>query len=164
MEKEFSFIGKVERIDAIFKSFCIDVPPIILEKLPTKGRYRTEGTMNGIPFNLAVQTQKPARKYLTVSQDLLKKIKVNVGEPIEVKFYLVSSDKLDIPEEFLAVLEGDELAEKMFNEFTTGKKRGLIHYINTGKSIDTRIKRSFEMAHKIKTRTLYGQINSKKED
>jgi predicted DNA-binding antitoxin AbrB/MazE fold protein len=163
MEKEFAFIGKVERIDVIFKSFCIDVPETILAKLP-KGKYRTEGTMNGIPFNLAIQTQKPARKYLTVSQNLLKKIKRKEGEPVEIKFHLVSSEKLDIPEEFLAVLEGDELAEKMFNEFTTGKKRGLIHYISSAKSIDTRIKRSFEMAHKIKTRTLYGQINSKKED
>jgi len=157
IKEHFNFIGKIESIPRIYRCYGIIVPQEILEKLPQKGRIRTKGTINSTPFNLAIQNDKVYGKYFTISTALLKSTKTKLGQPIAVSFELASLDELEIPEEFLITLEQDEEAEKIFNGFTVGLKRGLMHYVSSAKQIDTRIKRSLELAEKIKMGMLHSQ-------
>ena len=39
---------------------------------------------------------------------------------------------------------------------TPGRQRGLAYYITSAKTTDTRLKRALEIAHKLRTHTLYG--------
>ena len=65
-------------------------------------------------------------------------------------------DFVELGEEFTEVLELDEEAAARFFSFTPGKQRGLATYVNNAKREETRIKRALEIAHKLKTYTLYG--------
>ena len=163
-EDKFSFIGSIEEYEGIFRLYAIFLPATILSKLPQKGRYRTKGTMNGIPFNLAVLSAKEKGKYFMISSLFKKQLNANIGEPIPIEFTLASYTDLEIPEELLSALEQDEEANDLFKAFTIGIQRSLVHYVSSAKSIETRIKRSLELLHKIKTKQLSIQKNTKKTD
>lgn len=136
----------------------IYIPEEIMDTKP-KFRVRAEGVMNGVTFNLAVQSQKLGFKYFLVSKDLRKKIIANGQTNIVVIFEWVDADKLDIPEELEAVLNQDDDFKSKFDSFTVGKQRGLVHYITSAKTVDTRIKRSLELAWKVKNNALYSDKN-----
>jgi uncharacterized protein YdeI (YjbR/CyaY-like superfamily) len=55
------------------------------------------------------------------------------------------------------VLAQDKVAEMEFNKLTIGRQRGLLHYIDWAK---TELKRSVEIAKKLKTNGLYKGQNS----
>lgn len=113
--------------------------------------------MNEASFALAIQSQKNGVRYFSVSRDLKKKIKANIGEKIQVQFQLTDLDEIDVPEELTVLLEQDEEALAIWNTFTSGAKRGLVHYINTAKSTETRINRSIQIMNKAKAGLLYYQ-------
>lgn len=136
----------------------IYIPEEIMNMKP-KFRVRAEGVMNGVTFNLAVQSQKLGFKYFLVSKDLRKKIIANGQTNIVVIFEWVDADKLDIPEELEAVLNQDDDFKSKFDSFTVGKQRGLVHYITSAKTVDTRIKRSLDLAWKVKNNALYSDKN-----
>lgn len=135
-------------------SSVIFIPEEILDTRP-EYRVRAEGLINGIPFNLSPLSQKYGPKFFMVSATLRKQLKAQIGDTVLVIFEWVDANKLDLPEELEAVLAQDEDFNKLFSAFTVGKQRGLVHYINSAKTIDTRIKRSLEIAFKVKTNTLY---------
>ncbi len=162
--KVYTFTGTLSNISSSISYKGIFIPPEVLSKLPiVKGRIRVKGTINGHPFNLAIQSAKEAGKYFMISGPLRKACKLEVGpQPIAVSFSLVDSDELEIPEELLSVLEQDEVAGKIFYAYTKGYQRSLVHYITTVKNIDSRIKRALELAEKIKIRTFH--IHKNKEE
>ena len=93
---------------------------------------------------------------------LLKELGLQYGDEIEVELCPdPDPDFVDLGEEFTEVLELDEEAAERFYGFTVGKKRGLAHYVNSAKRSETRIKRALEIAHKLKTYTLYGDKKKK---
>ena len=65
-------------------------------------------------------------------------------------------DRIDFAEEFLEVLAQDPEASEKFFAFTLGKQRSLNIYITQVKSVNSRLKRSFELADKIKRNALGG--------
>ncbi len=131
----------------------IYLPQEIIAVLP-KGRVRTKGTINGVPFALAPQFKKDGSRFFTVSGQLRRAAGIKAGDPVEVIFRLVDPDKVNVPEELVAVLEQDDDAMKVWNTFTTGMQRSLIHYITSVKNVDSRIKRAIEIIEKSKTRSL----------
>lgn len=156
-KKTYKFFAAIETLDIGLVQHCIIVPPEILDQLNSKGRIRVKGTMNAVPFSLAIQSKKNGIRYFSVSRDLKKKINVAGGEKIRVQFCLADLEALDMPEEMGILLEQDEEAMTIWNTFTTGAKRGLLHYISSGKSVETRIKRSIEIMNKAKTGMLHMQ-------
>jgi hypothetical protein len=160
-EKSFSFEGIIEHHQGVFRNYSLFVPVHILKQLPSKGRFRMEGTMNGTPFNLAIQNDKELGKYFVISTPFLRELKCKPGEKVSVQFKLVSHEQLEIPEEFLAALEQDPDGHKIFYSFTIGLQRGLVHYIKSAKQIDTRIKRSLELIQKMKNGELHTQKAAK---
>lgn len=148
---DFSFRANLERLPNNLSYTALFLPYEIVAYLPEKGRVRVEGKINDItPFNLAILNLKEGPKYLMIGSQLRKEAKIKEGDLVQVSFQLVDAELLDIPEEFQEVLLLDEVAAFIFNSFTTGYKRSLMHYITSAKSIDTRIKRSLELTTKIK--------------
>lgn len=132
------------------------LPEEIVEALP-KGRLRTKGTMNGAPFSLAPQYKKDGSRFFSVSASLRRAAKIKVGDLVDVTFKLVDASVVDMPEELEAVLEQDEKAMKVWNTFTLGLQRGLIHYITSVKNVDSRIKRVLDIVERAKLGMLHAQ-------
>lgn len=150
---DFSFTTKLERLPSNLTYTALFLPYEIVAQLPEKGRVRVAGKINGVtPFNLAILNLKEGPKYFMIGSQLRREAKIKEGDLVHVSFQLVDSEILDIPEEFKEALLLDEEANKVFNSFTTGYKRSLMHYITSTKNVDTRIKRSFELIEKIKVR------------
>lgn len=144
----------------MFIKTVIVIPEAVVNQLP-KGRVRVEGTLNGAPFALAVQHMKEGARYFSVSAPLRKAARIRVGDSLKVSFKLVDPDKLDVPEELEALLAQDEKAKEVWDQFTMGYQRSLIHYITSVKNVDSRIKRSIELLEKAKARQLHGQQRKK---
>lgn len=158
----YKFAARITRIDAMFMQYILVLPEDIIEQIAEenkgkKNRIRVEGTMNGVPFALAVQSLKTGEKHFSVSAPLRKAAKIQASVPVEVEFHLVDPEKLIIPEELIAVLEEDPEGKIAFEKLTTGYKRSLIHYITSVKNVDSRIKRAIELVNKAKYLQLQGQ-------
>ena len=156
--KTYSFETRLKTVHGSFTHTIIVVPDKIMASLPVKGRIRTKGTMNKTPFALAIQYKKDGSRYFMVSAQLRRQAKLGSGDPVKVKFWVVDPDVVDLPEELQAVLEQDIEALKKWNAFTKGLQRGLAHYVNSVKNVDSRIKRALEIMEKAK----YGQLHAQK--
>ncbi|KAA8483113.1 uncharacterized protein DUF1905 [Arcticibacter tournemirensis] len=96
---------------------------------------------------------------IMASKQLIRKHRLNEGVPFSVSVRSDLNDGLELPEEFVEVLNQDEYASQCFEALLPGLKRSLLYYIRSAKSTDTRIKRSLQIAEKAKTRQLYSQKN-----
>jgi len=92
------------------------------------------------------------RFVIIASKQLIKKNKLSVDVPFQISIRHDPHNGLQLPEELAEVLVQDEVAFKAYDALNDGHKRGLIHYINQAKSVDSRIKRSLEIMEKMKER------------
>jgi hypothetical protein len=156
LKSAFTFLGTLLEIEGNYIAHGIYLPHELISQLPAK-RLRAKGTINGVPFALAVQYRKSGERFFMISKKLVKDAQLKLGARAEVKFTLVNPDIVDVPEELEAVLEQDAEAKKVWLTFTKGLQRSLIHYVTSAKNVDVRIKRSLELIDKAKNRTLLTQ-------
>lgn len=149
-KKSFSFETRLAEYKDMLVSSVVEIPTAIVKELPA-GRVRVEGKLNQVSFNLAIQSRKNGPKYLSVSQAMRRSAGVKPGDRVKVSFAIVDPDKLDLPEEMEAVLAQDDVGAKKWNKLTVGQQRSLIHYINSSKNIDVRIKRAWYLIDKVKS-------------
>ena len=109
-----------------------------------------QGAINGIPFNLAPRPLADGSRYLTIGNSLRKELKIKLGDPVVVEFVLVDPDLLEVPQELQAALDFDEDALRFWQQYSTGLQRSLVHYINSAKSTETKIKRALELTAHMK--------------
>ena len=149
------YTGKIERLTDGYKHHYVSVPDDFAEEMKSKGARRVVATINGHEVRRAINSRKDGRRFLILGQPLLKEIGVKLGDTVKVELRQdMQPDKVDMVEEFKAVLDTDEEAAERFYSFPPGKRRSLELYVSTAKSTDARIKRALELAEKIKTRTL----------
>jgi len=148
MPADLKFQAPLSEIEATLISTVIYLPAAILRKLPAS-RVRVKGTMNGAPFALAVQYRKSGKSFFIVSRALRKAAGLKPGSLVSVEFRIVS-DKVEIPKELDAVLQQDNEGLKGWKQITPGLQRGLCHYVNSVKNIDSRISRALYIVNKIK--------------
>ncbi|MCB0492381.1 MAG: DUF1905 domain-containing protein [Cyclobacteriaceae bacterium] len=160
-EKTYRFETRLITVHGSFTHTILVVPDEIIDSLPLKGRVRTKGTINKTPFALAIQHKKDGSRFFMVSAQLRRTAKIGSGDLVSVIFWLVDPDVVDVPEELRAVLDQDVEGLKLWNTFTPGVQRGLAHYVNSVKNVDSRIKRAIEIVEKAKYRQLHFQ---KKKD
>jgi hypothetical protein len=146
--KSFKFSAILEDVEAMFISSVIYIPATVMKELP-KNRVRVKGKINGAPFALAVQYRKEGRSFFVVSKPLRKAAQIEPGQKATVEFTIVS-DKVEIPEEMLAVLAQDDEGAKKWKQLTTGLQRSLCHYVTGVKNVDSRIKRALMLINKVK--------------
>lgn len=155
------FQSVVERQETGFRWHYVEVPPAIVKQLPA-GKPRLVGSINGAPFRLSLLNFKEGIRYLTLGTELRKKAGAHLGARVHVEMTPdPDPDRIDFPEEFLACLEQDPEAKKLFFAYTPGAQRSVMIYIRGAKSPDVRIKRSLEFLNKMKTGRLYHQRKEK---
>ena len=155
---EHHFIAPVLKADTGFlKQHFVPVPGDIAEVLLEAGTRRVIASLNGREYRRAIQNSKDGEYFIQLGLPIMKEIGAQYGD--EIRVGLTSDpdpDAVDLGEEFSEVLEMDEEAAARFFGFSPGKQRGLALYVNSAKRSETRIKRALEVAHKLKTYTLYG--------
>ena len=142
----------------MFQHF-IPIPGDVAQSLESNGNKRVIATINGFSFRRGLFGSKDKERHFVLSRDLLRQMNASVGDIVHVDLISdPSPDTIDLGEEFDAVLAQDPEAAKKFNSMTTGRQRGLAHYVTSAKKIETRIKRALEIAHKLRTNTLHGDV------
>lgn len=148
--KIFKFSGHLQPLSGTLAYYGLFIPDDVLSEIPAKGRQRVNGKLNGHDFDLAIQNVKGGLRYFTISKALRKEAKIALSDLIHAEFYLVDGSIVELPEELIAVLEQDEIGNEIWQKLSAGYQRSLIHYINSTKNIDLRIKRSIYLVNKAK--------------
>ena len=155
---EHHFIAPVLKADGGFlKQHFIPVPAEMAEVLLEAGTRRVIASLNDREYRRAIQNSKDGEYFIQLGLPILKAIDAQYGD--EIRVGLMSDpdpDAVDLGEEFTEVLEMDEEAAARFFSFSPGKQRGLALHVNSARRSETRIKRALEIAHKLRTYTLYG--------
>lgn len=128
----------------------VEIPVKAAEELKTAKIKRLIVTLNGHEYRRAVQGRKDGTRHVFVSLPMLREMGVKWGETVSVVIRPdPNPDQVDLCEEFVAVLDTDDEAASKWNALTPGKQRSIAHYINDGKSEDTRISRGLQMAKRL---------------
>lgn len=97
--------------------------------------------------------------YILISQDILKKLKLNFEDIIEVEIAPdVSKYGMPICEEMQEMLFQDPEGAVLFDNLSPGKQRSLLFYINKIKSSQIKIDRSFILLNHLKNNL--GKLNT----
>ena len=107
--------------------------------------------INGHYWHAALSAHRDYGYYVMVSKANLKAADIDPEAEIEVSVWPDESKYgVDVPEEFLAVLETDPEGEAIFERMTDGGKRSVIHIVKRIKTSDNRIEKSLELLEKLK--------------
>jgi hypothetical protein len=151
------FTATVVRLDTGMRYHALPVPEALAGAWKQAGIRRLAGTVNGLPVRRALQSHADGGSFLILGQDTLKEAGLKRGSNALVELAPdPEPDALDMPEVFTLVLEQDDAARARWESFPLGRRRSLLHYITSAKQEATRIKRSWELAEKIRTHSLYG--------
>lgn len=118
----------------------LPLPDEIAAALQAEGAKRVEGEINDHPINLAL-TKAPVieQVFLWTGKSLMDQIGIAPGAPLDIRLRK-ADDSVDTPEDvMLALRQADATA--IWEALTPGKKRGLLHQVNTAKRAETRAKR-----------------------
>lgn len=152
-----TFAARVVRSDSGMRYHAVPVPDDVAEKLKLAGSRRVLATIGGKTFRRGLMNHAEGDSYLVLGGDLLKTCGLREGSSVTVTLSPdPEPDAVDMPECFVLVLEQDTEARARWETFPAGRRRSLLHYIASAKTEATQIKRAWELAEKIRTRSLYG--------
>ncbi|MFN8714120.1 MAG: YdeI/OmpD-associated family protein [Bacteroidota bacterium] len=161
----FHFTAPLEEWKSKSTFYIITFPHPVEEVFGTKGRVRFTGTINGVAVEQALMPGRSGFHYISIGGTLRRKLKIHTGDLLSVEITRDTrpDDFVELPEELIAALELEPKLQKKFDALTPGYKRSLAYWINSGKSIDTRIKRSLEIVKRLETGTLMRTTRKKEE-
>ena len=134
----------------------IPFPDDVANRFEEAGVRRLLVTINGRLYNRAIQRNKSGERYVIASRRLLRDVGAEFGQTVVLEVEPdPDPDNPEIPAELEIALDQDDEAGERFYEMTPGKRRGLAHYVDSAKRPETREKRALEVAHKLRTYTLY---------
>lgn len=152
-----SFNVVLEPLDEKMVHHLIVVPDEIASRFVTgKGAPRIFCSVKNTTEFPCALNPRHGRYVIIASKQLIKKHKLTLGEPFTITIRTDPHNGLGLPEELTEVFDQDELGYQAYDALNDGHKRGLIHYINQAKSVDSRIKRSLEVVEKLKERGNWG--------
>jgi uncharacterized protein YdeI (YjbR/CyaY-like superfamily) len=116
---------------------------------------------DGKTVHRALQLRKDGYAVIMLSKAILKSWQLEPGMQVRVSISKDDSEfGMAFPEEFQVVLEQDPEADAAFRSRKPGKQRGVLHFIDSGKTEETRIKRALDMAERLKNNALHGEENA----
>ncbi|TNC70332.1 YdeI/OmpD-associated family protein [Rubellimicrobium roseum] len=136
------FEGRVEPVEWGRATYTVlRLPPEVAATLLSQGARRVEGEINDHPVNLALSRAPVVEGlFLWTGRSLLDRLGVTPGEPLEVRLRPAPSDEVDTPDD-LALALRQAGAGAAWEALTPGKRRGLLHRIDSAKTAPTRAKR-----------------------
>ena len=148
-----AFAGPVLRHDGGMRMHFVPIPPEVYAAI---GAPRiVVGQIEGVRFLRAVQARK-ANPHLALGKTVLREMGLGYGATAHVEIAAAPDpDAVHLPEELVEALRQDPEAAERFYGFTPGAQRSLAVHVSGAKRPETRVKRALEIAHKVRTHTLY---------
>ena len=117
------------------------LPADVGEALVTLGATRVEGDIEGVPVNLALITAAVVDgPFLWAGKSLLAKLKIEAGQPLQVRLRIADPDEVVVPEDIhKALVRAGLLAA--WEQLTPGKRRSLLYPVESARTEPTRGKR-----------------------
>jgi hypothetical protein len=144
-QKIFRFTAEVIRPEGKGSWYFIEFPHDVHELFGTRAAVRIKGTLNGMDIDRALMPTKSGLHVIALSGALRKQLKVEEGDPVKAVIYRnPDQDELDVPEELAETLDFLPEFKAGWEKITIGRRRGICHWINSGKSVQTRAKRVAE--------------------
>lgn len=155
------FVAIVSRQDDGMRLPFVPIPNDVAHELLTAGTRRVIASFNGVECKRAIQGSKSGEQRLIVSAKFLKQAGADFGRPVEVMLRTdPNPDDVEIVEEFIATLDEYPEAAERYYALSPGMQRSVALYVNSAKRVDTRIKRSLEMARRLRTEKPFGSRKS----
>ncbi|WP_425146294.1 YdeI/OmpD-associated family protein [Deinococcus sp.] len=123
------------------------LPAELAQRLPVgaQGRCRAQGEIEEQPFEAAWQPAGDGRYFMMLSQELLRNAGAEVGDLVQVRFRLVDASRVAVPDDLAAVFGRDPQVQAAWEHLTPGKRRGLVHQLESAKTAATRHKRLLQV-------------------
>ncbi len=140
-----TFKDTLRRFDDNLWYFYLPVPIDIAEHfLKADGNRRVVATYKGSnEIQCALFPDGKGEWFLILSKEVRKKIKVTLGDEIEVTLEKDESEYgLPLPDEIAELWAIDDEGKRVFHLLTKGKQRSLLHIIGKPKTAETRIKKA----------------------
>ena len=158
-----SFAAPVLRSESWANYHYVPVPAEVVAALGLSGTRRVVATLNGHVVRRSVVTFE-GNPVLIVGLGLLRDVGVGPGDTVLVDLEAdPDPDRVDLGAELEAVLADDPEASERFFGFTPGRQRSTAYYVTSAKRSETRLRRALELAHKLRTFTLYGDAKAEDE-
>ena len=155
-----AFTTTLSRLNDGMRHHILTVPPEVAKTFEEASIKRVLLELNGKQYRRAIQRKKDGRRIIVLGQDILKEVGIQLGDQVEVSLQPdADPNYVETGEELAEVLAQDDEARARWETFSVGKRRSLALYVTTAKRVDTRIKRAMELAEKIRTHTLHGDID-----
>ena len=113
-------------------------------------RVRIEGELQDEFVSRAFLPIKGANHYMIVSNDLLGRIGCSVGDSVTLRFDIVSSTRVHVPDELKSALSEDEDAQAEWERLTPGRKRTWTAHVDRAKRPETRAARTEEVIDRLR--------------
>ncbi|CAN1565313.1 Protein of unknown function DUF1905 [Fimbriimonadaceae bacterium] len=142
--KSYSFRTELDiQMLGAMKYHAIRVPKEVQSEIefPTGTKQRFEGTVNGDPVSGALLPTGTGSFYIMVSASLRKRLRLELGDPVEVNLTIVDPNVVDAPEDILSAIQADDFNLFKWEVLTAGTKRGFLHEITSAKTASTRQER-----------------------
>ena len=156
-DPDHEFVAPVLRQPRGFRFHYVPLPEEVAEALERAGTRRVVVELNGFRIRRAVMNSVDVGRHLVAGRTVLRDAGARLGDMVHVALWIdPDPEAVDIPEELEAALEQDPKAAARFASFTHGQQRSLALYVTQAKRTETRVRRSLELATKLRTYTLYG--------
>ncbi|MDH4471032.1 MAG: YdeI/OmpD-associated family protein [Fluviicola sp.] len=127
----------------------IEVPPVILDRLPgkfEKGNYNQRLIIrldNAIEWQCGLLAMGEGSACVTIQSKRLKELKKVIGDDVEVRFFKDESTYgVEVAEEIAEYWSQDAEAFRRFSQLTPSMQRYILNYITTVKNPDKRLERT----------------------
>jgi len=130
------------------------IPTDVAEELIGSGTRRVVAEVRKHVFRRSLFRMRDGTHAIIVGRSTVRQIRP--GSIVGMRIWSdPEPDRVDLCAEWLGVLEQDPEAASLFHSLTPGRRRSISLYLNEGKRIETRLKRAFDIAERIKADPAY---------
>ena len=111
-------------------------------KLPSRGITPIEGTINGSPFQAALEPDGEKSHWLKVDRKLSKSAGADAGDMVTLEITPAGKDtEPEVPTDLRKALAAAPKARALWSDITPNARRDWIHWITSPKQAETRTRR-----------------------
>ncbi len=152
-KQTWKFTAPMERMTGRFAWSYVEFPHDVKELFGKRGEVRVKTLINGVAADRALMPTKSGYHIIVMGGDLRKKAGVkDPGDPVTIELWPdPEPDRLDIPTELGETLDFFPEFKEGWDAISTGRKRSILIWVNSGKTVHTRAKRVAEILRRFET-------------
>ncbi|MBX2972089.1 MAG: DUF1905 domain-containing protein [Flavobacteriales bacterium] len=147
------FTALLERQPGRYGWSYVEFPHDVKALFGRRGEVRVKCLINGVAADRALMPTKSGIHIIALGADLRKKAGIHKpGDPVHVELWLdPDPGRIDVPAELAETLDFMPGMKAAWEKLTPGLKRGMCHWIGSGKTQPTREKRIAELLRRLES-------------